>query len=183
LWELGAVPTKDPTGAPSTRTAQQLQAEAPQLFRNDYEAATYAKSIVRSWIADNWKTQYPLLIRNRFFSTLEDREISLSKVSRSRLFAEPFDWILLDKSPLLFLLGSLGLLGLALKYGGALYIIPSMALLPWLFGICFMGDPRMLEPSLPLILFGVFTLACMIADLPVNLVRRRSSAVTGSRLG
>lgn len=183
LWELGAVPTKSPTGASSTRTAQQLQEEAPQLFRNDYEAATYAKSIVGSWISDNWKDLYPRLIRNRFFSTIENREIALSRVPRTKLFSESFDWILLDKSPLLFLLGAFGLLCLALKYGGALYIIPCTALLPWVFGIFFMGDPRMLEPSLPLILFGVFALARMITDLPAYLVRRRSSAATGTTLG
>jgi hypothetical protein len=181
LWELGAVSVKSPTSVNTLRTAQQLQEEAPQMFRNDYEAAAYAKSIVRSWLSENWKTQYPLLIRNRLFSTIENREIALSRVPRTKLLAEPLEFILLDKSPLLFLLGSLGLLCLALKYGGALYIMPTMALLPWLFGICFMGDPRMLEPSLPLILFGAFSLAWMGMNVPFKAVRRRSSAVTAPR--
>jgi hypothetical protein len=154
LWELGAVPVTLPSGEQTTRTAQQLQEEAPRLFANDLEASSYAKGIVRTWIVRNWNDLYPKLIRNRFFSTIQQRDIALSRVPRTQLFPGSLERVLIDKSPLLFALGSIGLILLALRLRGAIHILPATALLPWGFGILFMGDPRMLEPSIPLILFG-----------------------------
>lgn len=164
LWELGAVPVTLPSGEQTTRTAQQLQEEAHRLFANDLEASTFAKGIARTWVAQNWSDTYPVLIKNRFFSTIEQRDIALSKVPRTQLFPGSLERILIDKSPLLFTLGSIGLVFLALRFGGVLHILIATALLPWGFGILFMGDPRMLEPSLPLVLFGNAALAVLIVE-------------------
>ena len=155
LWEFGAVSIVDPvSGEKITRTAQELQAEAPQKFQNDFQAAQYAKVFVRSWMAENWNDLYPRLIRNRFFSTIEKRDIALSRVPRTTLFQGWQEHILIDKSWFFFAVGSIGLLIMAFVYGGGLYIVAGSALLPWLFGIFFSSDPRLLEPSLPLVLFG-----------------------------
>ncbi len=172
LWELGAVPIRNASGETFTRTAQQLQEEAPSQFRNDYEASRYARSIVSGWISENWRDVYPQLIRNRFFGSVQNREISLSKVPRTQLFTGQTERLLIDKSPLLFALGALGILLLSIKYGGALYVIPATALLPWLFGVLFMGEPRMLEPSLPIILFGVPLLVSLFLRSPAHIARK-----------
>jgi hypothetical protein len=165
LWELGAVPLTLPSGERTTRTAQQLQEEAPKLFSNDLEASRYAKTVVRGWIAQNWRDFYPRLIRNRFFSTIEQRDIALSRVPRAKLFSGSLDRLLIDKSPLFFVLGAIGLALLALRFGGALHILFATTILPWGFGILFMGDPRMLEPSLPLLLFGGAALTIMVVEV------------------
>ena len=116
---------------------------------------------MRSWIAENWNDLYLRLIHNRFFSTVEHRDIALSKVSRTQLFETWQEHILIDKSWLSFAFGCFGLILMAWFYGGAHYIIAGSALLPWLFGIFFSSDPRLLEPSLPLVLFGNITLLVM----------------------
>jgi hypothetical protein len=164
LWELGAVPVKTRTGDQSNRTAQQLQEEAPHLFKNDLEAATYAKSIVRGWVIDNWRGQYPQIIRNRIRSSIVKREIALSKVPRDQVLPGFLNLILLDKSPVIFILGSIGLILMAVRWRRAFYILPAMALLPWIFGVFFLGDPRMLEPSLPLLIFGNVGLIILVRD-------------------
>jgi hypothetical protein len=164
LWELGAVPVTLPSGEKTTRTAQQLQEEAPKLFANDRQASVYAKSVVRDWVVENWNNLYPRLIRNRLFSSIEQRDIALSKVPRVKLFPGRLERILIDKSPVLFIIGSLGLIILALRFHNALFILGASALLPWAFGIFFMGDPRMLEPSLPLILFGCAAVVVVIGE-------------------
>jgi len=162
LWELGAVPVTTPAGESTTRTAQQLQEDAPRYFESDLEASRYAQGIVKEWVAANWNDLYPRLIRNRFYSSIEQRDIALSRVPRARLFSGRLERILLDKSLVIFLLGSLGLVLLAIHFGGASYILSVTAILPWAFGLFFMGDPRMLEPSLPLILFGFAALAVLV---------------------
>ena len=164
LWELGAVPVKTPAGDQTNRTAQQLQEEAPRLFRNDLEAATYAKSVVKTWVIDNWSGQYPQIIRNRIKSSIVKKEIALSKVPREQILPGFLNLILLDKSPVIFILGSIGLILMAVRWRRAFYILPAMALLPWIFGVFFLGDPRMLEPSLPLLIFGNVGLIILVCD-------------------
>jgi hypothetical protein len=154
LWEFGAVTVVDQNGEKVTRTAQELQAEAPSKFENDYQAANYAKTFVNAWLAENWNDLYPRLIRNRFFSTIENRDIALSRVPRTKLFDSWHESILIDKTWAFFFIGAAGLIIMTFVYGGGLYVVAGSALLPWLFGLFFSSDPRLLEPSLPLVLFG-----------------------------
>lgn len=166
LWELGSVTVKMPTGELLTTDVNTLQNEAPKTFINDYQAHLHASSIVRQWFNDNW-TDYPALIIKKITNSLLDRTIYLTKVSREEMFPNYINDILLDKSLMGVILGVMGLFAMIAKYSRNLWILPIIALLPWLSATLVVGYPRMFEPSISIILFGniywftlIFSILC-----------------------
>ncbi len=181
LWELGAVPITLEDGTVVQKGAVDLQNEAPQKFANDYEAANFAKMAIRQWMAANWDDVYPNLIRHRFFSTIESKDIALSRVPRATLFPGWQENILIDKTGLFFALGCVGLLLFACTRRGPLYIITGSALLSWLFAIFFLSDPRVLEPSLPIVLFGNVALIFVLVTWSRKIMPRGATRTTQER--
>ncbi len=156
LWELGGVSLQLKDGTVVTRTAIDLQNEAPTRFRNDYEAHRYAQRFARAWLNENWRTEYPGIIKDRIMRSVTARSIALSRVARSPLFPSGMlNAVTLDKSAWISILGMTGLALLPFVVSPILLIIPGLNIGQWLFGTLFIGDPRMYEPGIPLILFGV----------------------------
>lgn len=155
IWELGKIEVKEDDGSTVTKDVFDLQGEAATKFANDYEASNYARKFARAWLSKNWDGDYPKIIRNRFFTSIWQYDIALSKVPRTQILPDSTAGLLLvDKSPIFILLGAIGLGLFCFSHGLFWIVVPSMAVLPWLFGVFFISDPRLLEPALPLVLFG-----------------------------
>lgn len=153
LWELGPVSLRSAAGLEVKTDVWKLQEEAPRAFKNDYEASLYARKFVRQWLKDYWRW-YPKIIGMRLQIMLFDREeIELSTVPRRALFPGPLNAILLDNAPLWGLLGIAGLLVLV-RVNRIFWSLNVLVLAPWAAACMAVAYPRMLEPMLPLILFG-----------------------------
>lgn len=157
LWELGHVPAPEGDAVQRMVNVNDLQAEAPHRFKNDYEAYGYANLVVRRWMRDHWR-EYPGMVWRRFLRTIEDRGICLTKVPRDMLLPGAWNGILLDKTPLLIWMGILGLLLMPFVVTPLLAPISGLVFLTWLSAVLVMGLPRMLEAALPLLLFGAVVL-------------------------
>ncbi len=160
LWLLDDV-TAEIDGVRVTKSRIALQEEAPQHFANDYEAQAHASRFVKSWLAENGD-RYPRLILSRLWSTLSDRRIYLTRVSREDLLPHPVNDLLLDKSVLSMLVGVLGLIVLALRSRSA-WVIGVVTMGPWVFGHFFLDYPRIIEPGIPMVLFGVAVILGVLA--------------------
>ena len=148
LWELGSVSNR----AGIVTDVTQLQKEAPKKFANDYEAEEYAQEFVSAWLSAHY-FDYPELIFSRIGRSFNEQGIDLSKVSRSALFSSDIDGVLLDKDHAIALSGIAGLIVL-IFYHLELGVLLISSLAPWLFGALFISSPRLLEPYIPIILFG-----------------------------
>lgn len=153
LWTLGEITICQNDGNTITKNFNQLQNEAPSLFKNDAEASAYAQQFVRQWLREHWQN-YPALILERAQQTVRKRRITLTQVSRSELFPNFLNRLLLDKTDFLSLTGILGLLVLLFVLSQTLFILPVVALASWGLSTLFLSEARYIEPHLPLILFG-----------------------------
>jgi hypothetical protein len=180
LWELGPVTITGDDGAPVTKDVFALQREAPTTFRNDYDASQYAKKFARGWLQDHWR-EYPGLVLLRFESSLTRRDIALSKVPRNPLFPNWLNRLLLDKSIWACAAGMIVLCLAGIVRPRVLGMIPVVVLGQWLFGVLFLGDPRMLEPSLPFILFAVIFAAGFVVEAGLRSARRADESKSPAR--
>lgn len=172
LWDLGRLDVRLADGSVVITHVNELQATASQNFKTDLEASRYAGKITWAWIQQNYD-MLPRHIMRRLKTSVTINAAYLSKVSRTRLFENAIDHtILIDKSILGVLFGCAGLLLLPLLYPFSLAIVPVMALAPWLTGAAIVGYPRMLDPSLPLIMFGNAFLILAIVQGMLKLRRR-----------
>lgn len=153
LWERGRVRVVLPDGRAVVTDATELQREATTRFRTDLEASRYAGTVAWAWIRQERKA-LPRLVWRNIRRTIDDGTISLTTVSRSRLFAGPLNYILLDKRPALVYGGVAGLAALAVLYPGRLLVLWLASVVPWLSAAMLLGEPRMLDSALPLVLFG-----------------------------
>ena len=163
LWELGDIKIKDETGKEVTKNCNILQNEAPEQFPNDYEASIYANKFVKQWLKNNWR-KYPGIIIMRLCRTINDRTIYLTKVSRTELYPDILNYFLIDKKPLLIIFGLAGLTILAIKFS-YLYIFLFISISSWMTACLFLGYPRMLEPVIPVFLFGNFAWFLLLDEL------------------
>jgi hypothetical protein len=155
LWELGMVSVKLDDGTQIDTDVAGLQKNAMVDFPNDLAASKYADSIFRAWLKENWRDFHELVLF-RIHSTVLDRQIDLTKVDRDRLFHNSLEnHLLLDKNVFLVYAGAVGVFLLPFLYRQwALTCISFITLVPWLSGAVWISDGRMLEPSLPILLFS-----------------------------
>lgn len=164
LWDLGRIEVRLPDNTVVATDVNELQATAPQRFKTDLEASRYAGKLTAAWLREHYR-EVPGHILRRLEASIAIKVEFLSKVSRTQLFGNPIDRIvLIDKSALGVVFGCLGLLLLPLLYPFGLAIVPAAAIVPWLTGAAIVGYPRMLDPSLPLIMFGNLFLVFVAAQ-------------------
>ncbi len=163
FWELGEVElTQDDKMLKFT--ANSLQNEAPSKFVNDYDAYRYASSLIPLWLQQH-PMQYVKLLPARFFNSIERREIDLSRISRFELFPNEVNSLLVDKTPARVYLGILGLLLTPLVFSQYLWPLFFIIVAPWANALLLLGENRMLEPMIPLLLFGDVLLFCCVIQL------------------
>jgi len=156
LWEAGGISYNDPELGTRTVNAEMLQAEAPTRFKTDKEAANLASLAGKQWLRQLGYREFMGLVFKRIGVMVQEREMSLSKTRRSVLFSSPLDWFLFDKSPLAVCLSIAGLVAGAMAFGLEFAVFGMLVVSPTLLSACFMGEPRMLEPMLPLFFFAAF---------------------------
>ena len=142
------------TGRIEARFGFDFLRTAPRHFASDGEYYRVYQGHVEEWISANWRS-LPRRTFTRGARELSERRIALTKVSRQRLFGDWVDRFLLDKSPGLLVAGFLGLLMIAIAHPPAIHMT-LLVLLTWVASLLARGDARMLEPYVPLLLFGNF---------------------------
>lgn len=150
LWELGNVNLPGPDGERMVVHVNQLQADAQHRFANDCEASQYAMGLVKAWLKENITT-YPDFIKSRLLRYTTDRQIDLTRISRSQLHPA-LDSLLVDKSQAQIAIAMVAALGLSLFYTWARIILAAVAA-TLVFSALFLGDARMFEPFIPLFMF------------------------------
>jgi hypothetical protein len=153
LWDLGQISVDVPGVGRIVTDAGTLLHGAAQRFSNEYEAYQFANRVAHAWLQANWTT-LPDIVAWRAQRTLFDRTIYLTKVSRTQMLPGSWDRFLIDKGRWSVVTGMLGLSLLPWLGVPALLLLPYIVLAPWLFSLFFFSEPRLLEPSLPLILYG-----------------------------
>jgi hypothetical protein len=140
-------------GSEFSTSYDQIMASATSRYKNDYEVYKATGSLVSTWISQN-RAKIPAMILQRAQQDVLDRDVQLTRVSRQRLLPDPYNMLLLDKSPALVAIGLLGLFALPLLGGWILAFVPLSIFGYWLSSLLCMANPRLLEPILPLILSG-----------------------------
>ena len=139
-------------GRIETRFGFDFLETAPGEFSNDGEYYRVYRGYVADWISANWRS-LPRRTIARGVQEMRERQIALTKVSRERLFGHRFDRLLLDTTPPLLVAGVLGLFMIALAYPPAIHLT-LLILLSWGATLLALCEARMLEPYVPLLLFG-----------------------------
>jgi len=157
LWELGEVNIIEKNGNIIKTDVMKLLREAPEKFKNDYEASTYANYISKLWIKQNLLF-YLKLSCKRFINITTNRDIYLTKVNRQILFSSStitsiINNLLIDKYLLLIITGFLGYIILTIKWT-IISIIPLTIFLITFSTAFVIGLPRMFEPFISLTIFG-----------------------------
>jgi hypothetical protein len=187
FWEMGPFTVRLADGTELRTSQGELAEQAPTRFRNDLDAARYYNSLIRPWLRDNWNWYVNFVLFNRIGRSIRQRDEYLTLVPRERLFGSGLETVLLDKSMLLVVSGVAGLLFFAFTrpaLGGSCLVV---AVAPWLSSMIVLGYPRMLDPSLPLILFGNWLLLAAGVSLgrerllKHDLAARLASWATGDR--
>ncbi|MFO7560888.1 MAG: glycosyltransferase family 39 protein [Desulfobacterales bacterium] len=153
FWEHGEQTISDDNGETIKFSTQTLQAEAGSKFKNDYQAYVYGNYLVRKWLKTNWRyflSRIPLNIEK----SLTDSNISLTKVSRDKLFSDWRNNILIDKTSFLMCCGIIGFFLWSWRMSLWCLSLPIISILPWINGAIMISYPRMFEPSITIILFG-----------------------------
>ncbi|MFN8389548.1 MAG: hypothetical protein U0136_04595 [Bdellovibrionota bacterium] len=150
VWE---VPAENEQGEIKNITWERMLAEAPGRFHNDYEFYVYAQKAIGHWFRV-YGSQYPSTVLRWMKEGLVDRNVQLTKVSRLDLLPGEADRILFDKSPLPIISGIVGLALLTFTVAPALGLIALLSVPAWLFACCLQGNPRFLEPMIPIFLYG-----------------------------
>ncbi|MCA8968718.1 MAG: hypothetical protein KDC95_03005 [Planctomycetes bacterium] len=160
----------------------ELQHAAPSLHANDAEASRAAASLVRSWLRQH-PADYANELVQRLWHAVESFDIRMTKVPRRPLIAcAGSQWLnaaWIDKSPRFLLAGCVGWV-----LAGALASPLFWVLLCAVIGscgaaLCFVGLPRMIEPMVPVLTFGVvsgaFALVSRVAHARARFGGRSSS--------
>jgi hypothetical protein len=153
IYGVWQVPVVKPDGREIQMNWEEIMAAGPKLFKSDYEFYVWANSIVSDWLVSNWR-EMPRLIVERLNQGIIDRDVQLTQVSRINLFQSPINDILLDKGFYSIITGLFGLCMLPLVLGFDLILIPALSIHIWLISGFFQGNPRFLEPVIPILLFG-----------------------------
>lgn len=172
IFELGNLTFTDREGATVTKNSNQLQAEASHDFQNDYEAQKFAQQVFFEWLSHN-RRAYLNLVLNRIVNAVKMHTVILTKVSRTDLFSGYKDRFLIDKSTAFFIVGATGLLIWATAESYLFLILFLITITPWIFSMFFLSTSRLLDPSLPIILFG----SCAWIELCVKLLCRKKATV------
>jgi hypothetical protein len=154
FWEMGQVTVHMPDGTEITTTHAEMEGNAPTKFRNDYEAYAYHNSLILPWLSEHWQWFINFVLTDRLPRTVLQRGEFLTKVSRVELFHNFLNELLLDKSPELIILGLVGLVLFAYRFSRFGILALILIVVPWFSGMLIIGVARMLDPFLPLILFG-----------------------------
>jgi hypothetical protein len=154
FWEMGSFSVHLPDGTAVTTTHAEFESTAPAKFKNDYEAFTYYNNLIVPWLRDNWKWYIGFVFTDRLPRSILQHGELLSKVSRVELFPNFINGFLLDKSVELIVLGLIGLCQLCVKFPRVGILTISAVVVPWFSGLQIIGVPRMLDPYVPLLLFG-----------------------------
>lgn len=150
LWELGNVNLPGPDGESMVVHVNQLQEEAPRKFANDCEASHYAMGLVKLWLREN-STVYPHIIVSRLLRYANDRQIDLTKISRTKLYSA-LDLVLFDKTQKQIVMAAVAMVALSFFFTWARIILAGLAASIF-FSALFLGDARLFEPYIPLFLF------------------------------
>lgn len=153
LFELGTVELKENGKVIDTKDNYTLLVEAKEKFSNDYEAQVHGRKYVKSWLNNNFKTYLDLIFKFRIEESLFTDHIYLTKVSRQELFNSTLDSLLLDKTKFIILFGFFSLFFFAFN-NNVFLIFSSYCFTSWFFAILFLSTARLIEPILPLLLWG-----------------------------
>jgi hypothetical protein len=170
LWEMGNVDLPGPDGMRMVVHVNQLQAEADKHFANDCQASHYAMGLVKLWVRENYSS-YPEIIKGRLMRYTVDRQIDLTHVSRIHL-NPTLDPLLFDKTRFQIAFGVVAAIVLSLFFIWARIILFAV-FVTGVFSALFLGDARMFEPLIPLVIF--MTLAPSIPVLQYFLQKRNTS--------
>lgn len=153
IFELGDINIRMPDGHLIVNN-NQLLSDSSKWFANDLEASKYATVVFKTWLAQH-SAEYIRILGARVHEQLFMQSVWLTKVPRDNLFNSRIEWLLLDKKPVLLVLGLLGLILLPFTSGRKiLVLVPLLVLAPWLLTIPVVGTSRMFEPVIPFVLFG-----------------------------
>jgi hypothetical protein len=165
LWDLGKIKVELPDRKIVVTDVNELQSTAYSNFKNDLEASKYASSIMFYWIKQNFD-DIPSHVIRRISSSIEITTEYLSKLSRTQIYDNNVDkYFLVDKNLYIVILGVIGLCILPFFYAPEIAMLGIAAIVPWITGAAMLGYPRMLDPTLPIIIFGssIFLIAPCIA--------------------
>jgi len=152
FWELGTVRVDLGDGQVVTTNEDQLITHARVRFRSDYTAAVHAQELVTRWLTDNWRAFIPI-VWERVRRGVTDRSEGLTQVSRTDLFPDWRNRLLIDKTPLAIVSGIAGLLLLSILFPPLTLVLVS-CLGPWFFATLISGYGRYLDPMVPLLIAG-----------------------------
>lgn len=163
FFDLGDVTIRINKDRSITTSFWKLALDSPKRFRNDYEFYVYSNMLVKQWLQDNWRSYIGIYFKRIPFTI--EKTTDLTKVSRTKLFPNPVNNLLIDKSYLAIISGSLGLIVFAFLFPAFFFNLPVVGILSWLNGLIIVHSPRMLEPVIPIILFGNFGWIYLIKKL------------------
>lgn len=173
LWELGAVDVVNEDGIISQKTVKELQGEADR-FANDYEYYVYTQDVAKNWLSTHWQ-EYPLLVAKRMYLTAANENISLTQVSRTDILPGDWDKHLPDRSLIVIIIGLIGWIIFTIKKKEFI-ILPFIIVFSWFTAALFISYPRMLEPSIPLLIYGNILLVITIIQYLLPLLKRDNTA-------
>lgn len=150
LWELGDI---NSLVVNEKTSVTKLQIDAEKHFENDYQAMRHASEVSKKWIKENTLLFVTQIIPNRIWNSMNDRSEPLSKVDRNHLFPERFNWILIQRNWFFIITGLIGYM-LVLFKNPEIKLFCLVPLSLWGMGLLFLGYPRILDPSLPLLYAG-----------------------------
>jgi hypothetical protein len=135
---------------------QELQDDLRRVKRDDREAMEEAACIVWEWIRTD-PGRCATKVLHRLGNSWCGHSITLTTIPRDRIIGGVVEVVLLDRCALLLALGGLGLamLGMKMRRG---WIVIACVMVPWCASAVFVGEPRMLEPFVPLLISGVIWL-------------------------
>lgn len=178
LWSLGEVRVRLDDGTEVVTHVNTLQADAARDFPHDLAASRYANRIAAAWMREHL-TELPRIFTQRIRISVAEREEHLTRVPRDRLFGNATDRLLIDKRKGWIYTGAFGLLVLPVLYGWGFLVLAAAALLPWLSAAALVPYARMLDASIPLILFGNVAWLVLVWRGWVGRATRSARARTG----
>ncbi len=154
FFDLGTVTLENQDGTRETRSNNDLLAEAPTRFENDYVAHLHAKKFFWAFVQED-PHRYLRLVLHRIRDGLTQHSVWLTKLPRGDIFGGRKRFLVVDKSPWLLAIGFSGLVIMALLVDVLLIILPLGVLGIWLPTTLVALTSRYLDPMLPVLFIGV----------------------------
>jgi hypothetical protein len=151
---------------------EQIMSEAPKRFQNDLQFSKWCGEAVSNWWRNNWRS-FPRMYLRRIVEAIEDRDVQLTKVSRLQIFPGVINLALIDKQPVFIILGMIGISLLPFFSSSALALLTILTLPAWFFALMFQGNPRFLEPMIPLIIWGNVTWILVLGRVFISIFSSR----------